>query len=342
MLIRYFPPDRLRLTADVTWREYPQRDAGSGAGAVISPEVGGARSVIWSRPMTNREIASLILIMLVIGFAVYKDPRGMASTALGVLKAAFAWKLLLIYVLYVAYVATLVWLANMVDLWDFYMLKDTILTAVVVGFPLVASGISGNSDGGHLIRDAAKATVGLSALVAAYVNLESLPLLVELVLQAVGVVATALAVFASRRENGRPATIFANVILVIVGLILLVATAVGLLNRDWTAELALEMSLTLAMSVWLPIAALPFAYVAGMTARLEILLMLLKLHNGRLSPPLRVRFAVAMGLRGRLLYARKMTGDWLLRLAAQTTFGGASRAMREFRRSVRTGRAQRT
>ncbi|WP_234659797.1 hypothetical protein [Agromyces marinus] len=288
--------------------------------------------------LTDREIASLIILAAIVIFALVRDRRGTWSAIVGVLRSAFAGRLLVLYAAYAGYVALVIWGAATTWLWHAYMLKDTIITAAAVGFPLIARSITGKGDGGHLIRDAAKATVGISALAAAYVNLESLPLVAELVLQVFGVIATALAVFAARQENGKPAVVFANFVLVMIGIVLIVATAVGVLNREWTGAEVVGTGLILAMSIWLPMAVLPFAYVVGVISALETVLTLLPWHNDRVKPPLRVRFAVVLGIRGRLRYARAIKLQWLPRLGQESTFKGAMATMRELRAEARASR----
>ena len=88
--------------------------------------------------LTDREIASLIILAAIIIFALVRNRRGVWSAIVGMLRAAFAGKLLVLHAAYAGYVALVIWAAATIWLCHTYMLKDTIITAAAVGFPLIA------------------------------------------------------------------------------------------------------------------------------------------------------------------------------------------------------------
>ena len=287
--------------------------------------------------LTNREIASLILLLAFFAFALLKDFKGVGSSIVRLVSAALGPRLLLVYVCYLAYATGTIWLAAALGAWTPDLLKDTMITVLIVGFPILAKSIGGREDGRALLRLTLKSVVGLSALLALYVNLESLSLVGELVIQVVAVIATGVAIVAARDgERSRAVVRIANVTMAGVGLTLFAATGIAVASRPWTPEELAALALTVALSVWLPLALIPFAYVAGLIAALETVLVILPFHNGRVRPPTLVRLAIVVGVHARLRYARAIKMQWLGRLARVTRYREARDVMKELRESVRS------
>lgn len=79
---------------------------------------------------------------------------------------------------YLIFVTVMVVLAHSVGAWSGELLKDTLISVFVVGFPILLSSVKFR-DG----LDVVKEVLGLAALLAVYLNLAPFPLWGEVVLQ---------------------------------------------------------------------------------------------------------------------------------------------------------------
>ena len=283
--------------------------------------------------MTNREIATLILIGLVIVWALTRaDVR---KSFREVIRALFNRSIVTMLLLYLAYSGLVVWLALLVGAWSMDLLKDTILIALTVGFPMVFNATS-ISDGGSLTRKTVRDVLGLSAILVFYVNLTSLSIIGELVIQTVASFAVMMSVFA-KHQGGKSLVIarFMDGLLVVIGLFLLAVTTAELVNGWPNIEELAGIGFTLAMSIWLPLGLLPFIYVLAFYAACESLFVALKFFNDRKTPRWKARMAILLGFRGSVRYASNFTGHWRYEIASLTTYPEARRVMGEYRSSVR-------
>lgn len=285
--------------------------------------------------LTNREIASAILFGLFAVWALVAPGKGPnVGQALFALLRLFAhWKILVPLALFLGWCAGLVVLAHEVGLWRMSMIKDTIVLVAGSALPGVYYAVraKGVSD---IVKRALRSVLGLTALLSAYVNLASGPLWAELLVQSLAFVTVGVgAVAGSRSEFARVAMIAqATAVLIGAGLIIFtfVSLVAGPADLDWTRE-----SRTFAMSVWLPFLSVPFVYVFALVTATEMALLRLKWGNGKAKPPLRVRAAMVMGFRGRLLYANRFGALWPNKVGRSTTLRDARRAMGDYREAVR-------
>lgn len=282
---------------------------------------------------SNREIATGILIALgVILLAAFPQTRpAFFKGVVDVLKALFQWKLLLLIGLYFVYAVALVALASTWGWWDTSLLSVTILTILVTGLPIFM-GANNYKTGSELVRKVVLEVVGLSALMITYLNLGEFPIWGELILQLILIPLVVLLAFASRTPEGKKVARFFEIVLGLIAIGLLISTTVTVMTEafDWLYELK-----AFAVSVWLPIALIPFVYVAALLMQIELGLMRLRLHNDRERPPVRVRLALVLGFRWSLRYAARFSGLWITDMSAQRTFRGGLAFMRTYREAVR-------
>ena len=102
--------------------------------------------------LNNRELAVLLWIVVVLGWALTKAE--LRKSLLGLIRAALAWKLALSFGLMVAYTILMVLALRALRLWDTSNLKPTILWALttppvmildVTSIPEDAQGLSDNN-----------------------------------------------------------------------------------------------------------------------------------------------------------------------------------------------------
>jgi len=285
--------------------------------------------------LTSRELATLVLFAVVVGWAFLasKDRRSLIGALGDVLKAFSAWKVWVPVVAYVTYSTGIVLLARATGLWTSDQWNDTVVVVVFTGLPILLNATKFR-DGSAVVAKVIKDVVGVSALLVVYLNLAPLPLWGELLLQSV----LGLLVMGSAIGKLDPKTIgvarFCDLLITLIGLALFgyvtFQVVTGLEDFDWDRE-----GKAFALSVWLPLAQIPFVYSFGVLAATEIALLRLRLHNSNEKPPRRVRLAFIVGLRGSLRYASRFTMQWIPRVAQERSFRSSLRTMSDFRAAVR-------
>lgn len=252
------------------------------------------------------------------------------STFPGVVRAFLAPQILWVLGLFVAWVLAWLGIASSIGVWNWSLLKDTVIIVSTVGLPLLFT--THNSPTGlALLRSIAKETVAWSALALFYVNLESFPLLGELVLQATLIFFTALLVFARHQEDSEKTVGCLTGALGVLGLFMIVWTTVQILT-NYESYLTVDFARQLALSAWLPFALFPFLYLVAIFSAIEMILM-----RGRFiysTASLGVKIGVVVGLRFSLRFAKALRGAHLQVLEADS-FRGAKSQMKEFRKRVR-------
>lgn len=285
--------------------------------------------------VTNRELASTILaVVFVSAFAlVPKLRRHVGSSFSNFLHLLFVWKIQLPLLTYFAYAFAVVYIAWRLGAWDLSLLKDSIILAFFVGLPMLFSATNVR-DGTKLVRDVVRDTAGVSALVIFYLGLGSLPLWGELLLQPLLILLALVAAVAHHTPEHRPAEKLANALLGIIGVALIVYTT-GLVSSTWDAETVSDALASFTLSVWLPIALIPFVYIFAFIMHCESILTRLSFFNDKKNPTLRVRLSCICGLRFSTRLASEFAGPWCGQLARSSGFRGAIHTMREFRQAVR-------
>lgn len=283
--------------------------------------------------LTNREIASLILIGALLVFCIVK--ADIRKSLFGTIKVFFSYQLVTINVIYLTYSAALILLGWRVGAWDPRLLKDTIIVLLIVGYPMVFRA-NNVSDGKVLLRRTIRETLGISALVVFYVNLSSLPIVWEVVIQVVGVFAAMVAVVAkSQGPKSRPVAVFMNGLLIAIGLFLVVTTTINFVTGWKTEDFGLILK-TLCMTIWLPIALLPLIYVGAFLMQLQVIYVMLPFNNGHKKVRLSVKLALLVGLRGSVRLGAAFIGAWRRRIGEASNYRDARSVMNQFRLELET------
>lgn len=249
-----------------------------------------------------------------------------------VLRSFFVWKIQLALGLYFLYAAILVAAAWWLGAWDGSLLKDTLIIVLFAGLPLFFSATKVRQ-GTKLLRDVVRDVLGVSAVIVFYISLGSLPLWGELLLQPFILLLVLLATAAHHNPEHRQVEWVASGLLGLIGLGLLVYTT-RLIVSTWDADRLSEAVASFVLSVWLPLALIPFVYLFAFLMRVETILTMLQLVNDDRQPPLRVRLAVVWGLHLSTRLAAEFSGQWRGRLARSPGFRAALKSMRDFRRAV--------
>ena len=281
--------------------------------------------------LTDREIASVILLCLMAGLILLSPTirDGLSELVVRLVSP----RLLGLWATYAAFSIALVVGAAGLDLWRPNMVKDTVVTVLGVGLPMLwrASDLRAGPD---LLRDTAVRVFGLSALVAAYVNLDSFNVPVELAIQILALFFTVALAGAERISNSGALRRIAGVALVALGAMCVLRTTVHVAS-DWRTEHWDTTWRVLALSVWFPAVLIPFVYTCAYLMACARILVLLPFDNAHQRPPLRVRVAVLLGLRMSVHLAAEFSVANRRKVARATRFREARRIMADFRCEVR-------
>lgn len=288
------------------------------------------------RLLTDRELASAIwLVLLFLFLAVIPSVRRTVGPQLRqMVSTAARPRLLGLWLVYFGWTSLSVALAAYFGFWDASLLKDTIFVTFGFGLPMLFYAVKAAS-GGHLVRKIFGAAVGFTALVVFYLNLASLPLWAELVVQPVVTVLAMCAVIAGRNRESSGAARVLNGALIVCFVGSLAWTTTVLLNSleasDWSGTLDAFL-----LTLWLPPFMTPFFYILAFSTRAEGILRRLEVLGKR---PLgwRVHVAFVLGLRFSVRLAAGFDGRFN-KLMHESTYRGASRFMSHFRKTLRLRR----
>ncbi|MDQ5822323.1 MAG: hypothetical protein M3540_12860 [Actinomycetota bacterium] len=130
----------------------------------------------------SREDALLLCVVAIIGYAIYKDPRGILGSFASLLRALAHIKLLLLFATAAAYAAGLAYVGHRFGIWHRTALKETIYWFLGTGVVLVGDATQANPRDPKSFRKLLRRAIRLTLLMEFLINLYVFPLLVEIVL----------------------------------------------------------------------------------------------------------------------------------------------------------------
>jgi hypothetical protein len=219
--------------------------------------------------LNNREDAILLWAAGIVGYAVYKDARGIGSAFWGVSRAFVAPKLLLLFASAALYSAGVVYLLARMDLWHTTSLKETIYWFVGTGVVLAGSGTQAK-----LNKEFVKQIIGkllrITLVIEFVVNLYVFPLVVEIVLVFLVLAFTGMQVIAKHDPKIQaPTRKIIDGVLLGIGAVLLLTFAVSALS-DLDGFFARETAEDFLVVPVLTVALIPFLYVVAWYSRREL------------------------------------------------------------------------
>ena len=281
--------------------------------------------------LTNRELATAIWIMVIIAAAI-AVPRArifLAGPLQGVLTAVTRPKVLGVFGIFFVWCAFIICLATHLRVWNLSLLKDSIIIAAVVGIPRLFKSVGQNS-GTVILRDVVWDVFRPTAILAFYLNLESLPLWAEIIAIPLFSSLAILHATTGKKLEWKQAQGCIGILLGVLGVGLLVWTVILTIQQlgqtDWMAAL-----MGFALSIWLPLIMFPYLYAAAFYAASETDLTMLRFTNGA---PKRVQLAAFLGLHFSLKWAAAFRGNEYP-VGRLKTFRDARQAMRNFRVGIK-------
>ena len=175
--------------------------------------------------LNSREDALLLWALLILCYLVYKDPRGIGSSAWHAIRAFMVPKLLLLFGSAAAYSAGLVLLAERIGLWHTTALKETVYWFIGSAVILTAKAVDATPSRGYL-KTVARHALNLAIIIAFLVNFYVFPLGFELVFVSVVGTLTLGAAVSDTADVDPVAGRVMSRALILIGLFLLVTFAV--------------------------------------------------------------------------------------------------------------------
>lgn len=278
--------------------------------------------------LNNRELASVILVGgFVLVMCVKRDVR---SSVVQVLRAAFAPRLLILWLLYSAAITGVVVGEAKIGLRYPGSVKDAVVWAVIAGLPLLGrfDAVSKNPELlGRMLRQA----VGLTAFVEGFVNLYVFPLWVEVPGQALVALVAMLSVVAGREEANRSAKRLLDGVLVAIGLAA-VTWSVWQFASSWS-ELDLRATgLSFVQPVVLTLAVLALTYVTSLVSAYQLAFIRLQYPLGAPDVRWRHRIALLVGLHVHVVKVSDFAGALSVHMRQTTSLRDALAILSEYKR----------
>ena len=268
--------------------------------------------------LTNREIAALVVLVLLVGFVLTRPGRAdLTKSIRGVLAALATPAILIPLFLYLVWISAAVLVAARLEAWDASLLKPTVLWLVLSGIALVMR-LNDAIEKPGFFRTAAVQSLGIAALIEFLATLKSFPLWVEIPTQALAVIFAGVAVVAGRQPDGAAVRKLANGYLIVLGASALVWSLTHLIGDGSTVARSGVLREFL-LPIWLTPVALVFVYGFAVVAAYQGLFRRMRIWNkeGRLLPQ---KLAVLARANIRLGRLRLLSGLAIQRLSRTTTF----------------------
>lgn len=276
--------------------------------------------------LTTREIASIVLIgaVVLVLLVVPKLRKHMAPSVRQLLRAVLAPRLILVCLLVVAASAASTTVAWWIGLWDWALFKDAAILTVAAVLPMTFRSLSFKS-GAELSQKLVRETLGLTAILAFYLDAGPLPLAGELVFQTVAALLLVLEAAARTEAKWCSLKRLCDWLLGLMGVFLIIWTTVSIVSSppDWT-----EFFRSLLFNFWVPLSLLPFFYVFGFYGVTETVRARFRALRKPFTP--RSMLAFMIGTRLRLSLLARFSGRYN-NVADAGSFREALHRMREFR-----------
>lgn len=282
--------------------------------------------------LNSREEATITLVALFVTLAFLLDRRKFARAWIPAIKATTNPIILGVLSCYGAAVVALTFTASKLGIWDKSLIKDTIILVIFSGIPtLVARPLNANN-GTELVKNILKATLGISAIAATYVNVTTFSYPMELLLQVVATIVVTGIEVRKRHPERACAITFLSAIQVGLGILLATSVAIYLIKDIASSEITQQLRMA-AFSIYLPIALIPFSYALAFTAVVERKLKLLSIQNENISNS--TKFAVLLGFHWSLQNVREFYGQQLIDAANSANSRELSNVMKRHREVVK-------
>jgi hypothetical protein len=220
---------------------------------------------LWSQ-IDNREIASIVIV---VGICVFVMRRGNRRRIFGglrdVIVCALKPQILVPVLILIVYSCLMLWQMAQRHLWSIDLLMDSLAEIAFVGFPTLYIAVESVKS---IVRRVILPEIGLSALTASYIGIETFSLPIEIAVQLIMTMLILTRAACANDQRRKGVIHHIDSAAAVLSVLVFVAVTVKLIQDldrvDWTHEM-----MSLFMSIWYPVLLLPFVIVLGYYAMLE-------------------------------------------------------------------------
>jgi hypothetical protein len=276
----------------------------------------------------NRQLATFVLLTAFLVW-VFSTASGRTS-ARDVGKQFIHPKVLIPFVLYGLWLVALHWLGWQLNLWNPKLVGESIFWAGASGFALLALAVTEAGKADNFFRNKTIEIVKFTALFIGFLNLKSLSLIGEIVMQSIVTFLVLVRVVAGHNEEHRSLRKPLDTAISLVTLGLLAYTVYWLVH-DWPRIDKGQEVRKLLMPIWLTVGAFPFVFVFTLMADYGRVFSFMKATTGLDRTSLRARIGVMLALRTRLLDIHAFAARYAQQAGRARSIRGGMEAVRDFR-----------
>lgn len=296
----------------------------------IGPRTGEAtHHMSWFRTLTSREVASLfwILIVIILAFS-FKSGRKMIWD---LLKLVVPAKLSVAFLLSGLYVTSEAGFGRSLRIWKPELLQDTAIWWLVGAIPLMVTVTTAKTTKG-LFRRIIRKSISLGLFVTFYINLYTLPILLEIVLQPFILILISIEFVASQKAN------FAQIRRLFSWVISLIGFAFGIyvcdqIIRHWPPTDLATRADDLILPIWLTLLYLPFLYLLKFYAVYDSIYSSIRFALKRKDKSLRYFLWIFSKFRFQLNLVNNLSPYWIREIYEQQTRQDRNRIIASFKES---------
>jgi hypothetical protein len=231
--------------------------------------------------------------------------------------------------IYLAYVAGVLLLAARVNLWQSNELKDSVIITLFVGFPMLFK-VTNLKDEFDFLRDVARDSLRISALLIFYLNIAPAALWVEVVVQAVLGLLLLFGAVSSMSEETKQLRRPVAVLVTLISVGLLVDSTVRIIT-SWSSLDLGEIGSSFLLSLWLPLVIAAYVYALAPYAGYDRVLRMATVPRDGRRLSVSVAAGLVIGSRFRTANTGEVIGFRIQELAEATRFRSALHVMTEVR-----------
>jgi hypothetical protein len=211
----------------------------------------------------DRQLATLILIAMASLFVLATGSG--RRTARDLARQALSPVITIPPVLYVGWIVLIHWVATLVDLWNTRLMGESVFWFGASGLSLAYPAATGAGKQNGFFRGRLREAVALAALFECYLNVKTLPLFGELILQTMVTGVVIMRVLTQRDPSYARMDRFLRRFLVFTGLGMILYTTVAT-TAGWAGLNLVQELRKFFMPFWLTLGTLPFVYLFALFA----------------------------------------------------------------------------
>ncbi len=291
----------------------------------------------YSDLLSSREQASLILVCLFIGIVVILgiSRSTVRESILRLIRTFLKRAILLSLFLLFVYILLEVWIGYRLGWWNVKLVKDTVIWTFVSGSVLLFKGVLEANKDPHFFRNAASATIAPTVFITFFINLTSLSLIAEVVMQSLTAILAVLSVYMHARNEGEdePVRKLCDGILTLIVFSWLAYTVLHVFET-WAQLDGYRLFQEFALPIWLMIGLLPFIFALSLYAAYEYPFRLINSDTNVCLIRWRSRLALFIKLRFKSSSIVQFRPYWTKKLVNTNKFIEACGVIGEFRESL--------